>query len=75
MGFVNADWWPTTSLIVPQLAAYFGIATIVISLPLYIFAKDSTARWASLASYLLMLTTAALIINDTGHVSSPLIVL
>lgn len=75
MGFVNADWWPTTSLIVPQLAAYFGIATIVISLPLYIFAKDSTARWASLASYLLMLTTAALIINDTGHVSSPFIVL
>lgn len=64
-----------SSAIVSPWAAGLATATLVVSLPLYIWMKPDYARWMALCSYILMFTTASVLVITTGHTQSPFIVL
>jgi PAS domain S-box-containing protein len=75
MGLIQSGWWSVGNIIISPLAGMLATATVVLTIPLYIFSKGPVVRWTALISYLLMYATASVMIITTGHTDSPFILL
>ena len=75
VGFFWGDIWPTASLLIHPFAALCAAITAVVTLPMYVWGKESIMKWLSLFSYALMTVTTSVVIFTTGKEDSPFIVL
>ena len=73
--FAFPDWWPMGNLIISPYAGAIAAITVVTTIPLYMISKGPMVRWMSIISYLMMYTTAGILIITTGHTESPFILL
>ncbi len=73
IGVLSPGLTPVTGTLISQMAVIAAGVTFVITLPLSIFLRKTGVKWASLASFLLMLATIAITILSTDYAHSPFV--